>query len=393
MKKNVTHSVKTLFFVAACAFAATALFTACGNIAWNGPASANALLEFKFEAANNAGLTKTVTGRVDEKTKTVTLEVPRAVNKSTLKASFSVSNGAKLFIGTAEQQSGVTVSDFTDSVNGVKLTVKAEDGTTQDYTVKVYYPILLRSFGFHKAANTPDLSDDGMTAFTGFINQGKRGVSIIKLPVGTTETALKTLKPYFTVNAPSVKLFIKGTELTSEVTPADFSTTVPGTLTQFSYGAVIEARDDDGGSRTYTAVVEIDMPNPPDTEVQKFFGSYYGTLESSFLGKNKVVVVLTKDKVTMYSTAMSMDYINVEWEKNTKNNTYSCVTYKTKYRPTLQKMPQIKGAYGKGSYDFSETGSKITAQSNIMGTPVTLEKGTDFTWSAGSEYKQVSMHL
>ena len=32
MKKNVTHSVKTLFFVAACAFAATALFTACGNI-------------------------------------------------------------------------------------------------------------------------------------------------------------------------------------------------------------------------------------------------------------------------------------------------------------------------------------------------------------------------
>ena len=342
------------------------------------------LLEFKFEKKNNAGLTKDeVKGIVNEKTHSVTIEVPAGTDKTKLKASFKVSDKAKLFIGKVEQKSGETENNFSNTTDGVKLTVKAEDGTTQDYTVKVYVEIRILTFGFKKADNTPAISEDVAAAYCGFIKT--RPVIIIKLPVGTTEESLKTLKPYFTVS-PDVELFVKGAKLTSGTTAADFSTIVAGTTTAQSWGATIVAKASDGGSLTYTAVVEVDLEPALETDVQKYFCSYYGVLESTFLGKNDVVVVLEKNKVTIYSTAMSMDYVNVEWEKKT-DGTYTCTTYK-------KDMPQIKGMYGKGSYDFTEEGGgKIIVKTNIMGTPVTLTKGEDFTWTEGSKYKKITYHL
>lgn len=341
------------------------------------------LLEFKFEKKNNAGLTKDeVKGIVNEKTHSVTIEVPAGTDKTKLKASFKISDKAKLFIGTVEQKSGETENNFSNITDGVKYTVKAEDGTTQDYTVKVYVEIRILTFGFKKADNTPAISEDVAAAYCGFIKT--RPVIIIKLPVGTTEESLKTLKPYFTVS-PGVELFVKGAKLTSGTTAADFSTTVTGTTTAQSWGATIVAKASDGGSLTYTAVVEVDLEPAPEVEVQKYFCSYYGVLESTFLGKNDVVAVLEKNKVTIYSTAMSMDYVNVEWEKKT-DGTYTCTTYK-------KDMPQIKGMYGKGSYDFTEEGGKIIVKTNIMGTPVTLTKGEDFTWTEGSKYKKITYHL
>ena len=343
------------------------------------------LLEFKFEKKNNAGLTKDeVKGIVNEKTHSVTIEVPAGTDKTKLKASFKISDKAKLFIGTVEQKSGETENNFSNITDGVKYTVKAEDGTTQDYTVKVYVEIRILTFGFKKADNTPAISEDVAAAYCGFIKT--RPVIIIKLPVGTTEESLKTLKPYFTVS-PGVELFVKGAKLTSGTTAADFSTTVTGTTTAQSWGATIVAKASDGGSLTYTAVVEVDLEPAPEVEVQKYFCSYYGVLESTFLGKNDVVAVLEKNKVTIYSTAMSMDYVNVEWEKKT-DGTYTCTTYK-------KDMPQIKGMYGKGSYDFTEEGGGtiIKVKTNIMGTPVTLTKGEDFTWTEGSKYKKITYHL
>ena len=342
------------------------------------------LLEFKFEKKNNAGLTKDeVKGIVNEKTHSVTIEVPAGTDKTKLKASFKISDKAKLFIGTVEQKSGETENNFSNITDGVKYTVKAEDGTTQDYTVKVYVEIRILTFGFKKADNTPAISEDVAAAYCGFIKT--RPVIIIKLPVGTTEESLKTLKPYFTVS-PDVELFVKGAKLTSGTTAADFSTTVTGTTTAQSWGATIVAKASDGGSLTYTAVVEVDLEPAPEVEVQKYFCSYYGVLESTFLGKNDVVAVLEKNKVTIYSTAMSMDYVNVEWEKKT-DGTYTCTTYK-------KDMPQIKGMYGKGSYDFTEEGGgKIIVKTNIMGTPVTLTKGEDFTWTEGCKYKKITYHL
>ena len=119
--------------------------------------------------------------------------------------------------------------------------------------------------------------------------------------------------------------------------------------------------------------------------MEKYFCSYYGVLESTYLGKNDVVVVLEENKVTIYSTAMSMDYVNVEWEKKT-DGTYTCTTYK-------KDMPQIKNLYGKGGYDFTEEGGTIKVKTNIMGTPITLTKGAPFTWTEGSKYKKITYHI
>lgn len=118
-------------------------------------------------------------------------------------------------------------------------------------------------------------------------------------------------------------------------------------------------------------------------------------MESPRLGKNKVVVVLEENKVTLYSTAMSMDYINVEWEKK-DDGAYTCTTYATKYNKkegTSRKMPQIKNLYGKGGYDFVEEGDTITVKTNIMGGPVTAVKGEAFNWTEASGYKPVALHL
>ena len=351
------------------------------------------LLEFKFEQKNNDTLTTDVLGKVDEKKKTVTVEVLPGTDKTKLKASFQISDKAKLFIGTIEQKSGETVNDFSNITEGIKLTVKAEDGTTQEYTVKVYgevgEKIRLQTFSFKKEHNMSVLSQD-VDAFVTYIDKGTRGVAIIKLPIGTTQEALKTLKPSFTVNSANVKLFVNGTELTSGVTPVDFSDIVQGTKTLQSLGAVIEARANDGGSRLYTAVVEVDLEPAPKAEVEKYFGSYYAEAETQAFGKAKIVIILEEKKVTMYSTGMSMDYVNVEWEKK-PDNTYTCTTYN-------KNKPQIKGRYGKGSYDFIEEGGDTFVITNIMGANVKAKKGNAFVFDPSNnpdKYKDIPpyMHL
>ena len=393
--RTMSKSAKKFFAAAACISMLLVCFAGCNQLAGGGQkpteqkkSSEKQLLEFKFEKANNAdaGLSNDVKGIVNEKTHSVTIEVPAGTDKAKLKASFKISDKAQLLSGTTVLESGKNEVNFSNITDGVKLTVKAEDGTTQDYTVKVYVEIKILTFGFKKANNMSAISEDVDAVHCGPLKQQGviRNTIIMKLPLGTTKESLKTLKPYFTVSQ-DVKLFVKDRELQSGMTAADFSEIVNGTTTAQSWGATIVAKASDGGSLTYTAVVEVDLETAPKAEVQKYFCSYYGVLESTFLGKNDVVAVLEKNKVTIYSTAMSMDYVNVEWEKKT-DGTYTCTTYK-------KDMPQIKGMYGKGSYDFTEEGGKIIVKTNIMGTPVTLTKGEDFTWTEGSKYKKITYHL
>ena len=116
--------------------------------------------------------------------------------------------------------------------------------------------------------------------------------------------------------------------------------------------------------------------------MQKYFGSYRGTIP----GLGDVIIVLAWDKVELYSKTMSMDYINVEWEKKA-DGTYTCTTYS-------KGKPQIKNMYGKGGYDFTEEGGTITVKTNIMGTPTTAAKdAVDFVWTAASGYKPVTIHI
>ena len=401
--KTMSKSAKKLFIAMACVSMLLTFFVGCKQPNNGGateqeksteqqkkpdkPAepqksSEKQLLEFKFEKKNNAGLSEDVTGIVTEKTHSVTIEVPNGTDKTKLKASFKISDKAKLFIGKVEQKSGETENNFSNITDGVKYTVKAEDGTTQDYTVKVYIKIRILTFGFKTTDNATLPSnvdnqtenDPNRTVFIGKIKN--KNVILMKLPANTPTALLSTLKPFFSVSA-GVKLYVGDTELVSGSTQVNFS--------DLQKGVIINAKASDGGSVSYNAVVEVDLEPAPKVEVEKYFCSYYGVLESTYLGKNDVVVVLEENKVTIYSTAMSMDYVNVEWEKKT-DGTYTCTTYK-------KDMPQIKNLYGKGGYDFIEEGSTIKVKTNIMGTPITLTKGENFTWTEGSKYKKITYHI
>ena len=325
---------------------------------------------------------KPLQGSVNEKNHSVTIEVPAGTDKTNLKAAFKVSEGTKLFVGTTEQQSGITANDFSNITDGVKFTLKAEDGTTKDYTVRVYMEkgqIAISTFGFKKADNATLPSDvDNQTATdpNQTVSIGRipgRRIILMKLPIGTPESLLATLKPDFTVSA-GVKLYVGDTELVSGSTEVDFS--------DKANGVDIKAVAPDGGCVIYNAVVEIDLPKAEQTDVQKYFGSYRGTIP----GLGDVIIVLAWDKVTLYSKTMSMDYENVEWEKKA-DGTYTCTTYK-------KQKPQIKNLYGKGGYDFTEEGGTITVKTNIMGTNTTATKdAVDFVWTAESGYKPVTMHI
>jgi len=152
-----------IVFACVCLFVFFAALSGCNNALNNGKPSVSGnaggtpstpstskssektLLEFMFEEAKVHGLRGDVYGTVDEGTKTVSVRIPAAVTGmdkthptgidiTKLKASFKVSAKAKLFVGSAEQQSGKSENDFTASVIYI---VKAEDGTEQKYTVKV----------------------------------------------------------------------------------------------------------------------------------------------------------------------------------------------------------------------------------------------------------------
>ncbi|MDR9860312.1 hypothetical protein [Treponema socranskii] len=383
MKRNVIKRTNALFALAVCtALVFASLMGSCKNSSGGDDeivkSTEKTLIEFSFEKANNSGLSADVKGIINEKKKSVSVEVPHGTDKTKLKASFKISDKARLLVGSTVQQSGITENNFSNTATGVICTVKAEDGTEQNYTVKVYIEIKLPAFGFKKAHN-PTLPADvdnqtqGDPAQTVFIGSlGGQRVIVMKLPVGTPEASLATLKPYFTASA-GVDLYVGSTKLESGVTPVDFS--------DLQMGVNIKATAADGESVTYNAVVEIDLPNANQTDVQKYFGSYYGTVPR--LGE--VIIVLEWNKVTLYSKSMSMDYVNVEWEKKT-DNTYTCTTYK-------MNQPQIKNLFGKGGYDFIEKGGKITVKTNIMATDTTAVKGDDFVWTAESGYKKVEYHI
>ena len=80
-----------------------------------------------FSVAGEAGI-------INSADYTVAVTVPYGTDVTALIATFILSDGATASIGSIAQESGVTENDFT---NDVTYTVKAEDSTTQDWTVTV----------------------------------------------------------------------------------------------------------------------------------------------------------------------------------------------------------------------------------------------------------------
>ncbi|TXK71889.1 DUF5018 domain-containing protein, partial [Paenibacillus sp. N3.4] len=71
---------------------------------------------------------------IDTTTHTVAIQVANGTSLSSLVATFTLSAGASAKVGTVDQVNGSSVNDFT---NPVTYVVKAEDGSTQNWTVTV----------------------------------------------------------------------------------------------------------------------------------------------------------------------------------------------------------------------------------------------------------------
>lgn len=74
------------------------------------------------------------TTTIDAENHTVNVTVPYGTDVTALVATFTASTGATVTVGEASQESGTTSNNFTSSVT---YTVKAEDGSTQDFVITV----------------------------------------------------------------------------------------------------------------------------------------------------------------------------------------------------------------------------------------------------------------
>lgn len=334
--------------------------------------SENKIIEFGFKKDSNPSLSGDIKGRINGTT--ISIDVPFGTDKTKLKASFEISSKAQLLIGNTVQKSGETENDFSDVTKGVMYTVKAEDGSEQKYTVKVYFEINVSEFGFKKADNTV-LSDD-VKAVIGTADK-LGNVIAVKFPAGTVLGSLTNLRPYFLVSG-GVKLYRGSTMLESGITQLDFS--------NIWNGVVLTAKAEDGSEITFKCFSEIAFPAPSTAEIEKYQGSYYGKVH----GRGDVIIVIEKAKVTVYSKAMSVDYENVEWIKN-PNNSISCRTYnkgKEKVGPFMLNRHDFTDSYESGGNTYP-----ATVSASIMKTPIIANKGADFTWTEGSGYKAVDKHL
>jgi hypothetical protein len=171
----------------------------------------------------------TVTGTINESAKTVALTLPYGTDVTTLVATFAVSSGASVKVGSTAQTSGTTANNFTSPVT---YTVVAADGSTQAYVVTVTIVSntakALTAFSF----NSP--------AVTATINETAKTIALT-VPFGTDVTALVAT---FASTGASVK--VGTTTQTSGTTANNF--TGPVTYT------VVAA---DGSTQAYVVTVTI----------------------------------------------------------------------------------------------------------------------------------------
>jgi hypothetical protein len=190
------------------------------------PSSAKAITAFSFRA-----LASRVTGIIEESAHAIALTVPYGTNVTALVATFTVSTGASVKVGSTTQVSGTTANDFTSPVT---YTVTAADGSTQAYAVTVavggYTDKAITAFNF--LGLTP--------AVIGTINETDHTITLT-VPSGTNVTALVAT---FATNGASVK--VGSTLQQSGSTSHNFTSPVTYKVTAA-----------DGSTQTYTVTVVV----------------------------------------------------------------------------------------------------------------------------------------
>jgi hypothetical protein len=259
--------------------------------------AAKALTAFSFSSP-------AITGTINESAKTVAVTVPNGTDVTTLVATFAVSSGASVKVGSTAQTSGTTANNFTSPVT---YTVVAADGSTQAYVVTVTI-----------ASNTAK----ALTAFsftspavTGTINESAKTVALIA-PFGTDVTALVAT---FASTGASVK--VGTTTQTSGTTANNF--TSPVTYT------VVAA---DGSTQAYVVTVTI-APNTSKALTAFSFTSPVATGTINESAKTAVVSLpfgtdVTALVATFASTGASVKVgSTAQTSGTTANNFTSPVTY------------------------------------------------------------------
>ena len=173
------------------------------------------ITSFSFSSGNNTQLTSDVVATIDQTNKKITAVLPAGVSLNNLKASFTISAKATVTISGVTQISGVTSNNY---ANSLSYTVKAEDNTTQDYTVILSSTVIIlqnsiTNFSF-TTANNPMLTAN----INATIDQANSKISIV-FPEGLDLTNLKAT--YTTAANATVR--VNGVIQTSNVTPNNFS--------------------------------------------------------------------------------------------------------------------------------------------------------------------------
>ncbi|MEC0093712.1 S-layer homology domain-containing protein [Paenibacillus macquariensis] len=206
----------------------------------NGQSSSKEFLSFSVE--DNLG-------NIDNVNHTINVEVPFNSAVDNMLEIFTVSEGASV----PNHISGVKRTDYT---NPVILTVVAEDGSKQDYTVTVTIgPSNIKSI------KSFDLS---APVVTGFIDDEAFAI-FLTVPQGTNVTALK---PTFITDESAAKVKVNGTVQDSGVSAQNF--TQPLIYT-------VEALD--GSTRNYTVTVNFQRELSTAKEI-----TYFGLASLSSVG-------------------------------------------------------------------------------------------------------------
>jgi hypothetical protein len=206
-------------------FSASLLVTACsggGGGNGNNPVSSDSKTLVSFSIISPV----TAAGLINETAKTVDVTVPHDTDVKALVAKFSTT-GAATLVGTNEQKSEVTANNFT---NPVTYTVKATDGSTQNYIVTV-------TVATNSAKEITAFSINGVE---GTIT----GTNIaLTLPAGTDKTSLVAA---FSITGMSLKVGI--TEQVNNSTANNFSSAVTYTVTA-----------GDGSTQNYIVTVSVEL--------------------------------------------------------------------------------------------------------------------------------------
>ena len=149
-----------------------------------------------------------VTGLIDEFRHTISAVVPQGTDISSLVAVFTTT-GVRVAVDDTEQQSGVTINDFTEPVT---YTVTAQDGSTVNYLVSVQ-----EAPGREKQLTSFSFQCPGSSAV---IDETQRIVRA-RVPLGTDVTALVAV-----FDATGVSVRVAGAVQKSGVTGNNFTSPV-----------------------------------------------------------------------------------------------------------------------------------------------------------------------